>query len=273
MKISESTEKKRIKNVRVRARELLFSDGNYIALVLALFISLATVMLCYLLAALVSEFTFDWVSPVMLFLLGFFVCAPMVMGTVRVAVALYSGGENPLAEVFFAFSSYKTYLKTLVLVLLQGVKMFAVIGLPLSAYVTVSETLAWYLPSLTLMWRLIAAAMALGLFILLDRLTARFYGTLFYAFADGGVSVIGAIRKSFKNCKGSFRMTLTYKLTAWIFILLSAIPVCIPLIFYTVPYLLSRYVYAMAHASDGDFTPIELTEKIIETGDINNEQR
>ena len=162
MKLPKATVKKKICNNRARARQFLFSDGNYITLVLAVLISASAAVLSYMLAALVLEFTYSWVSTAMLLLLEFLVFAPMALGTVRVAVALYMGGENPLSELFFAFSSYGTYIKALILVLIQVLKTALVIGSAAGTFLLISGTLSWYLPYLTVFWNIIAAITAVG---------------------------------------------------------------------------------------------------------------
>ena len=121
-------------------------------------------------------------------------------------------------------------------------------------------------------WNGFALAAAIGAFVIFDRITAPLQGVLFYAFSDGDISIIKGFRKSRRYRRGSFRRMVTFDLSSIGLTLISVLLLCIPLFFYTIPYLLCRYVYSMARAADDKIPTIDITDEIIETGDINNEQ-
>lgn len=258
MKKSENTEKKRIYVERSRARQLLFSGGNYITLVLACILCVPPIVLSYLLTGLVAEFTVPWVPTVMFDLLSFFVCLPMLMGAVRVAVALYCGGARPLSELFFAFSSYGTYIKTLVL----GATAILNLGLKLApaafTYVFVIRLAGGFLPYFVPTALIVALGLLAGaaVYVLIDFLLSPFDGMLFYAFADGGVRIIKGIGMAVRNRHGSLLRSAAVDLASLALIFLSALPLCLPLFLFTLPYLLCRYVYTAAHAADEEIKPM-----------------
>lgn len=291
MERSEKKPRRENAVVRSRARELLFSGGNYITLVLALALCAPPFVLVYVLSATVAAYTVLWVPYAMLFILAFLVAVPMVLGAVRVAVAIYGKSENPLSEMFFAFSSPWVYLRTLALAVILIAKLTVSVlpALTVKSFVFAALRSVNVMTDLASLLGVIAGVM---IFVLLEALLARFQGLLFFAFADGGVEVLKAVDRSWRHCKG--RTLQSLKLWLWFvpLVIISALPVCIPLILYTVPYMLCVYVYYMAHAGDGDlpYQYMKLggeernenseNEKIIidnktveitETGDTNNE--
>ena len=263
MKKSVTTVKKRIYAEGSRARQFLFSGGNYITLVLACMLCVPPVILSYLLAAIVSEFTVPWVPLAMLALLGFFACLPMAIGAVRVAVALYCGGERPLSELFFAFSSYGIYIKALMLGAASILKLGLKLGATSITYVLVGALAGSFLPYFipAFVATVIGLSAAAAVYVLMDLLLSPFDGTLFYAFADGDVRVIKGIGEAVRNRRGSLRRSLGVSLASPVLIFLSALPLCLPLFLFTLPYLLCRYVYTTAHAADSEITPMIPSEK------------
>ena len=263
MKRSEKAkrEKNRIFTVRARARQLLFSGGNYITLVLAVMLCVPPAVLAYFLAAMISEFTLPWVPTAMLAILVLLLFAPIALCTVRVAISIYCGGEAPLSELFYAFSSPRAYASMICLALLQTVKLAAMLLPPVLTFVLVDSLTIWCVAAL-------AAIVVYGVMI---KVMSPLYGTLFYTFIDGGVSIKNGLKRSVGCRRMSTSSALGMGMSTLLFVILSALLLCLPLLLYTVPYLICRYVYYMAHADDGEL-PKTLTEEINETGDINNEQ-
>ena len=277
MKISKNSSDRRKRAVTVRARsgQLLRSGGNYITLVLTVMLCAAAAVLSYFLTAMIADITLSWVADAILLTLLLLIFAPMALGAVRVAISIYCGGENPISEVFFAFSSFDVYARAILLALIQAAKL-ALCVLPSAIAVSaLSEPMLSLFVRVPAVAYLLLAAVAVMLFGAMLALTAPLYGTLFFAFADGDVRPIKGIVQSVR-AMGFSKRTVGMRLSASAEVILSALPLCLPLLLYEIPYLLCRYVYYMAHACDPETKTERLAEnieeKIIETGDINNEQ-
>ena len=276
MKGSAKAEEKRIIAIASRSRQLLFSGGSYITLVLTLVMCAPPAVLTYMLAALISEFTMPWVPYAVMAALGFFIFLPMAVGAVRVAVAIYCGGDNPISELFFAFSSYGTYLRVLCLTLIQALKLAVSLGIPVAAFNMLCRVLPKLLNGRA---EVLAALISAVLFVLIELIMSPLRGSLFCALADGDVRPIKGLVSAVKSRRRSLRESFV-RLTLVILILVSALPLGIPLLLYTAPYLLVRYVYSAAKrvageiqtaVADGETASAD-NQEITETGDIKNEQ-
>ena len=288
MRIKNKNKINRSAAVRSRARELLFSGGNYMTMVFSLVISMPFLFLGYLLASAVADYTYDSVPFILMIALGFFIGGPMLLGVVNVAVAVYRKSKSPLAEMFFAFSSGATYLRALLLTLIQLLKLFIEL-MPALVIGSAADEAAFRAGLPNFLCGLLSGVLTVGVVILMKALLSRFYGTLFFAFDGDELRVRRAISSSFDVCKGKTLHTMRMRLGFLPLFVLSVILLGLPLLWYTVPYMLCAYVSGMAHISDGELTPvaeeavteteeappgteeINENEEIIENGDINNE--
>jgi len=268
--------------VAARARELLFSGGNYMTLVFALVICMPPIFLAYITPMIVADYVYEWIPIAILALLEFLIGGPVLLGTVNVAVALYRGSSAPLSEIFFAFESPRTYFKSLLLTLIQLGKIVLEL---LSAIIVYS--LIDGLPALakvpSLSRGILALLGAIAAVAVVKTLLSRLYGVLFFAFDSDELRIGRAIAASWRSCKGKTLQTVATRLGFLPLFAVSVIPLGIPLLLYTVPYMLCAYVYGMAHIEDGKITVAETAGpvsdgseeneemEINENGDINNE--
>ena len=270
------TDKKRVYSAKSRAKQFMLSGGNYMTLVFAVVLCVPPLVLSYFLASLISQYTLPWVPFAVLAIMAATLFAPMALGAVRVAVSLYCGGENPLAEMFFAFSSYGVYFKTLFLALVQAVKLALAYLPPFLVFMLTGSLVYKLFPAYSIVATAVATVLAIVTFVAMDFVLSWFNGVMFYSFADGDVDVIGGIRLSVKNREWSLWGAVSMKLRSVVLIVISIIPLFLPFFLYTAPYLLCRYVYTMARQRDiavlaEPCVPQTSTKEIIETGDINNE--
>ena len=244
--------------VRSRARQLLFAKGNYMTLVFALVICMPPIFLAYITPRLASDYTYEWVTLAIMVLLEFLIGAPVMLGVVKAAVAVYKGRRAPLAEVFFAFESPEIYVKALLLAAIQLIKLV----LELVPAVTVYSVIDSYPPLapapavLRVPMALLGALVALTL---VKAALSRFYGILFYAFEDEELNIGRAIASSWRSCKGRTLQTVKTRFSFLPLLIISALPLGIPLFLYTLPYMLCTYAYSMAHISDRD-KPVTVDE-------------
>ena len=277
----------RIKSTRVlrsRARELLFSKENYMIAVISLIVCGATVALPYMLLALVADFVHINAAYAFFIILELLTAAPMMLGAVKVACSMTSGGEVSLSDTFFAFSSLAAYAKSLIIVLLQIVKLLLELA---GAFAFLS--LAGLIPLTRDVRTVLSIVAAFAGFWVVRAVLSRFYGFLYFVLTDDEMNIARAMLRSVRICKGRLSRTVGFRISSLPTVLISAIPLGLPLLLYTIPYKLCGYSYYMYElvGLESDVTAFEIAsvetntvqdenneeniEEKNENGDINNE--
>ena len=276
----------RIKSTRVlrsRARELLFSNENYMIAVISLIACGASVALPYMLFVLVADFVNINAAYAFFVILELLTAAPMMLGTVKVACSMTGGCEVSISDTFFAFSSLAAYVKSLIVVLLQIAKLALEFGGAV-AFMRLVDLVPLAKDVRTVL-SIVAAFVG---FWIVRTVLSRFYGFLYFVLTDDEMNIVRAVLQSVRICRGRLVSTVGFRISTLPTVLISAIPLGLPLLLYAIPYKLCGYSYYMYEllglesdvaVSDAAITEEdpeqenneEKTEENNENGDISNE--
>ena len=223
---------KRTRIISAKAKELLFADENYITLILSVIIfALAAVLpfIAYYMAhGLVDG---PWLT-ITFAALEILTAAPLFFGVIRIAGLASKKADMGLLDIFFAFDSAKNYFRILLLILVSIVR----ITTPLSIGYIVSYLAVNLLGAPS---EVIGLGMILS-FVLFLPLNVRLYAVNFLVAADGE-GIVRSIRKSWEYTCKNIMFLLAYSIKMLPLLIVSVAAICVPLVIYTIPFLLCAY--------------------------------
>lgn len=244
-----------------KARELLHAEGNHIKLINSVTIFVLTLIFPLLIVGVLSYVVNNNVIlNVVYFALLIFTAMPIMSCIVRIAGMTYINRPNDLTEMFYGYSSIRSYGKAIFMSVISVLKLITPVSLGFLiggiAYFILRQVLS--LPESILPWCiLIWAVTSIALYLPVLRL----YATL-YLVIQKNMGFPEAVRTSWNMTKGNLLEIIKLQIRLIPLTVASVIPVGMPLVLYTVPYRICVYCIAcekMKGASVGDKS--EVTEK------------
>ena len=228
--------RKRTRPIIAKARELLFADGNYVALIFSVMIfalALVLPLVAYYLAYGYVEPTLLFVSLIVLELL---VAMPLLFGMFRIAGLASDRVATGLFDLFYAFTSVGSYFKVLLLGFIQIFKHATPISV---GYILARLVIyAFKLPIEEMSYLVILFVLA-SYFACLP-LVCRLYAVNMLVMADG-VGVIKAVKLSWKYTRANKSFLIVFSLKMLPLLMISIAAILVPLLIYTAPLLFCAY--------------------------------
>lgn len=224
--------------VKSEAKELMLAGENHLLLIFSiLIVGVTAVVPQYLFGLIYMFFPYAFVDKLLL-ALTCILEAPFVYGLLRIAMRISNGERCTLADLFEAYSSIGEFWRSLVLVasviLVSCIETFA-IALPiavanvLKSSATTSELAATVIK--------IVGVVAVGIVLLWFNSRILPFPML-YAKGSG---IFGAIGRSLRITKKRSFDVLCLQFSLLPLVAVSVIAVLVPLIIYTLPYLICIY--------------------------------
>ena len=228
-----------IKILKSKARELLFAGRNYFELILAFIITttfcIVPIVICYLTSELFDELYIT----VLLLAIEIFISLPLFSGIYRmVGMAVQNQGHG-LIDIFYAFSSIKTYLKVIFMNFISFLKYVT----PVSVSFIVSSVAAEILGSFNVLHEV---AVAIGIILMTVVLLlflpvcSRFYAVRFLVMTED-LGAIKALNSSWRITKHKAVKLTFLNISLMPLTVLSMAALLVPFVMYTFPFLICVY--------------------------------
>ena len=224
----------RLSFAKVKARELMLADENYIKLLLAIIITVANSMVPYILLNMI----YGIITPVSYFIIltlsEIFIIANMLYGIMKMVIRMSDGEETELADLFCGFASIKNVAVSLLSAVL--------IILPLCVPVIMSFAVAMVLQAFSAL-ETVNGLIAVGIIIIF--ITPAIYLTCrmmpAYYFICGGNGIKYSFSKAFYITKRRARKIFAFGIKFLLLTALSFFAVLLPFLFYILPHTLCTY--------------------------------
>ena len=256
---------KRTRNISAKAKELLFADENYITLILAVIIFALAGVLPIVALYMVSELVDRTILAVGFLAVEILTVAPLFFGLIRIAGLASKKADMGLLDIFFAFDSVKNYLRILLLTLVSILR----ITTPLAIGYIVSYLAVNFLGAPS--WVMVAGMTVL--FVLFLPLNIRLYAVDFLVAADGD-GVFRAIKVSWEYTRKNKKFLILYSIENLPLLIASVAAICVPLVIYTIPFLLCAYSIScrkLILLKQNDICPEEKLEGVEEINEQDSE--
>ena len=228
--------------VKLKARELMLSGENHITLILAIIVAGVTAIAPIMSLNMIYMWMSQSVMDALCFAFWTLILLPICMGVLRLACLMAKRQGASSIDVFFAFSSFKTYVKYIgigivsLLIFLLPVVPIGVAAL-LRVLLAKLVSVEWILNTAALVS--LAATELLAIWL---SLRLSFYSAL----ALTGNSVFRPLRQSFWKTRKREGRTACLWLSFLPLALVSIIAILVPMVIYTLPYMLCAYaLYAL----------------------------
>ena len=223
--------------IKLKARELMLSGENHITLILAIIVATVTAVAPIMILNMIYMWISQGVMDTLLFAFWAFITAPICMGILRLACLMAKRQSTSLTELFYGFSSFRTYVKYLGIAIVSLlVFLLPVVPIILAALLRVIlaklVSVEWILNATEWATFIISELLAIWLSCRLS-----FYSAL----AVSGNRVFRPLRQSFWRTRKKTRKTLRLWLSFLPLAFVSIIAILVPMVIYTLPYMLCAY--------------------------------
>ena len=260
---------KRTRNISAKAKELLFADENYVTLILSVIIFALAGVLPIVALYMMSELVDQTILSVGFLAVEILTVAPLFFGLIRISGLASKKADMGLLDIFFAFDSVKNYLRILLLTLVSILR----ITTPLSIGFILAR-LAISTFNITGMLSMISTVVLMLLvYALFLPLNIRLYAVNFLVAADGE-KIASSIRRSWEYTSKSTVFLLAYSIKMLPLLIASVAAICVPLVIYTIPFLLCAYSIScrkLIILKQNDICPEEKLEGVEEINEQDSE--
>ena len=260
---------KRTRNIRAKAKELLFADENYITLILAVIIFAFAGVLPFVAYYMIYGFVDEPYLTIAFVAVEILTAAPLFFGLIRIAGLASKKADMGLIDIFFAFDSAKSYLRILLLTLVSILR----ITTPLSiGFILARLTISMF--NITGMLSMVSTVVLMILvYALFLPLNIRLYAVNFLVAADGE-EIASSIRRSWEYTSKNTVLLLAYSIKMLPLLIASVAAICVPLVIYTIPFLLCAYSIScrkLILLKQNDICPEEKIEGVEEINEQDSE--
>ena len=223
--------------IKLKARELMLSGENHITLILAIIVATVTAITPIMSANMLYMWISEPVMDALVYAFWALITTPICIGILRLVCLMAKRQTTSLLDIFYGFSSFGTYVKYLGIAIVS----FLVLSLPVVP-IGIAALIRVLLAKLVCVeWILNAATLAslVATELVAIWLSCRLY--FYSALAVSGNRVFRPLRQSFLKTRKKTRETICLWLSFLPLALVSIISILVPMVIYTLPYMLCAY--------------------------------